>query len=178
MARDGTVSHADETNAHTARRQPCLARRLAVRALMSLPWHWRTLVVATTAGAMIGAAGIVIALLYYTVTLPNPMTLRQAARPPAIVIRALDGQVLAERGTAQDYVPLDLLPKHVIDAVLATEDRRFMEHWGVDVSGLIRAAFANLRAGRFAQGGSTLTQQLAKNLFLSPDRCRASSRKC
>ncbi|MEO1277775.1 MAG: transglycosylase domain-containing protein, partial [Planctomycetota bacterium] len=54
--------------------------------------------------------------------------------------------------------------------MLATEDRRFYKHWGIDPGGLTRAAFANLRAGRFVQGGSTITQQLAKNLFLSPER--------
>jgi penicillin-binding protein 1A len=78
--------------------------------------------------------------------------------------------VLAERGTAHDYIPLDLLPKRVIDAVIATEDRRFWTHWGFDPAGLVRAVFVNLRSGRFVQGGSTLTQQLAKNLFLSPER--------
>ncbi len=67
-------------------------------------------------------------------------------------------------------MPLDLLPGHVIDAVVATEDRRFFDHNGVDPFGLVRAMFANVRAGRYAQGGSTLTQQLAKNLFLNSER--------
>ena len=65
---------------------------------------------------------------------------------------------------------LDQLPKVIPAALVATEDRRFFDHYGVDPVGVIRAMFANLRAGRFAQGGSTLTQQLAKNLFLTPDR--------
>ena len=71
---------------------------------------------------------------------------------------------------AHDYIPLDLLPQRVIDAVIATEDRKFWTHWGFDPAGLMRATLVNLRSGRFAQGGSTLTQQLAKNLFLSPER--------
>src|SRR6202163_2626098 len=58
------------------------------------------------------------------------------------------------------------LPK----AVIATEDRRFYSHFGVDPIGLVRAAFANLSAGHVVQGGSTITQQLAKNLFLTPER--------
>ena len=77
---------------------------------------------------------------------------------------------ITERGGGDDYVPLDLLPRHVADAVIATEDQRFYDHRGVDPLGMLRAALANLREGRFVQGGSTLTQQLAKNLYLSSDR--------
>ncbi len=109
-------------------------------------------------------------LVYYTLTFPNPLAMRNKERAPVIRILARDGSMLAERGAAHDYMPLDLLPRHVIDAVVATEDRRFWDHWGLDPYGLGRAVFANLRAGRFAQGGSTLTQQLAKNLFLSSER--------
>lgn len=172
MAREGTVGHEGAKGAGDAR-QPSLMRRLAVSAFSRLAWKWRALLVLATASALCTTTIVLGALVYYTFTLPNPLTLRQSARAPSITIRATDGQILAERGTAHDFVPIDLLPGHVIDAVLATEDRRFMEHWGVDVSGLIRAAFANIRAGRFAQGGSTLTQQLAKNLFLTPDRTMA-----
>jgi penicillin-binding protein 1A len=109
-------------------------------------------------------------LVTYTLTYPNPMTLRK--RAPAPVVRLLDhqGVVMLERGQVHDYLPYDLIPPHVVDAVVATEDRRFFDHFGVDPAGLMRAAFANLRARRFSQGGSTLTQQLAKNLFLSPER--------
>jgi penicillin-binding protein 1A len=77
---------------------------------------------------------------------------------------------LSERGGGDAYVPIDLLPRHLIDAVVATEDRRFFKHWGLDPSGMIRAAFTNVSQGRVAQGGSTLTQQLAKNLFLGSER--------
>lgn len=131
---------------------------------------WRTIVMIPLA---VGAGVLVIIgvmLVHYTMVFPDPLSLRHKERAPVIRILARDGAVLAERGTPHDYMPVDLLPKHVTDAVVATEDRRFYEHWGVDPYGLIRAVFANLRAGRFAQGGSTLTQQLAKNLFLSPDR--------
>jgi penicillin-binding protein 1A len=78
--------------------------------------------------------------------------------------------VLDERGAARDYMPLDLLPQCVTEAVLATEDRRFFQHPGIDPIGMARAMVANARSGRLAQGGSTITQQLAKNLFLSADR--------
>ena len=119
---------------------------------------------------LLAAGGISVALVSYTITFPNPMALRKQAKPSVIRVVDIDGNVLTERGQAYDYVPIDLLPRHVTNAVVATEDRRFFEHWGLDPSGLARAAFANLRAGRYAQGGSTLTQQLAKNLFLSSER--------
>ncbi len=67
-------------------------------------------------------------------------------------------------------IPLDQFPDSLIKAVLATEDRRFYDHFGVDVTGTLRALATNARAGGVVQGGSTLTQQLAKNLFLSNER--------
>ncbi len=112
-------------------------------------------------------------MVYYTVVFPNPMTLRNKERAPVVRVLARDGSVLAERGAAHDFMPLEFLPAHVQAAIVATEDRRFFQHYGVDPTGLIRAFFANLRAGRFAQGGSTLTQQLAKNLFLTTERTLA-----
>lgn len=69
-----------------------------------------------------------------------------------------------------DSVPLDELPDHLIKAVLATEDRRFYEHFGIDFAGTFRALLANTRAGGVVQGGSSISQQLAKNLFLSNER--------
>src|SRR3546814_2235641 len=62
------------------------------------------------------------------------------------------------------------MPKRLVQAVIATEDRRFYDHFGIDPIGLARAAWTNFRAGRVVQGGSTLTQQLAKNVFLTADR--------
>src|SRR5690606_35064767 len=70
----------------------------------------------------------------------------------------------------RDSVPIDEMPPHFINAVLATEDRRFFEHWGIDFIGLARAMTENVRANGVVQGGSTLTQQLAKNLFLTNER--------
>jgi penicillin-binding protein 1B len=78
---------------------------------------------------------------------------------------------LYDREHVEQYaVQLDELPSHLVDAVLVVEDRRFYEHAGVDVRRLVGAALANLRAGRLAQGGSTLTQQLVKNVFLDSRR--------
>ena len=85
-------------------------------------------------------------------------------------ILAADGSLLAERGGSAPYVPIDMLPRHLVHAVLAIEDRRFFSHFGVDPVGLGRAVMANLRAGRVVQGGSTITQQLAKNIILNSER--------
>ncbi|MFD2343892.1 PBP1A family penicillin-binding protein [Sinorhizobium terangae] len=81
------------------------------------------------------------------------------------------GNEIGHRGIIhEDSAPIDELPDHLIKAVLATEDRRFFDHWGIDFLGLARAMTENARAGGVVQGGSTLTQQLAKNLFLSNER--------
>lgn len=81
------------------------------------------------------------------------------------------GYEIGQRGIRHDdSVDLDNLPDHLIKAVLATEDRRFYEHFGIDLAGLARAMLANARASGVVQGGSTLTQQLAKNLFLTNER--------
>ena len=70
----------------------------------------------------------------------------------------------------RQLVSLQHIPQQVIHAVLAAEDRRFFRHWGIDPRGILRALITNLRHGRIQQGGSTITQQLAKNYFLTPDR--------
>lgn len=83
----------------------------------------------------------------------------------------MSGNELGQRGILHnDAVPLDEIPDHLVKATLATEDRRFFEHFGVDVLGTLRALATNINAGETVQGGSTLTQQLAKNLFLSSER--------
>jgi penicillin-binding protein 1A len=82
-----------------------------------------------------------------------------------------NGAEIGQRGILHDdAVPLEEIPDHLIKATLATEDRRFFEHFGVDFIGTARALFENARANEVVQGGSTITQQLAKNLFLSSER--------
>ncbi len=138
--------------------------------LRRLPWDLRLLVLGCiyltgTAGLLLGGA-----FVYYTATIPNPMAMRQKQSAPVVRILARDGSLLTERGGAAPYVAIGTLPRHLIHAVLAIEDRRFYSHRGIDPSGLGRAILTNLKAGRFVQGGSTITQQLAKNIFLTSER--------
>lgn len=103
--------------------------------------------------------------------LPDTSGLADVERAASIVFQDRDGRLIARRGSAHaQTAALENLPPYLIDAVLAVEDRRFYSHPGVDVIGTGRAILANIRAGQVVQGGSTLTQQLAKNLFLTPER--------
>jgi penicillin-binding protein 1A len=104
-------------------------------------------------------------------TLPDIRELGRTERHPSVTLQAADGSLIATYGDLYgETLKLDELPKALPEAVIATEDRRFYQHFGLDLLGMARAAFANLRAGHVVEGGSTLTQQLAKNLFLTPDR--------
>ena len=108
---------------------------------------------------------------WYATDLPDIDDALQATRQPTVTLLAGDGTLLATRGDLYG-VPLRVgdLPNALPQAVLATEDRRFYDHFGLDIIGIFRAAFHNVRAGRIVQGGSTLTQQVAKNLFPTPER--------
>lgn len=116
----------------------------------------------------IGVAGLV---AYYGARMPAATTWAIPDRPPNVKIVSVDGELIANRGaTGGEAVELKDMSPYIPQAVVAIEDRRFYSHFGVDPQGLARAMVRNVMAGRMTQGGSTLTQQLAKNLFLSPDR--------
>ena len=102
-----------------------------------------------------------------------PDTTGLLTKGPSRDITILDdkGRLIARRGLTQGtMVQLSQLPSYVPNAFIAIEDRRFREHFGLDPIGMVRAATENITAGHVVQGGSTLTQQLAKNLFLEPKR--------
>ncbi len=110
-------------------------------------------------------------LVHLARTLPDLSGLEAAPRAGEVVLLDRNGRTIARRGeVSQDSLQAGQLPENLVDAVLAVEDRRFYSHFGVDLIGTGRAAMANIRAGRVVQGGSTITQQLAKNLFLTSDR--------
>ncbi len=121
-------------------------------------------------GVWIGLIGCLV-LVALALTLPDPRDAVALKRKPALTILAADGTTLAHYGDFYgSTVTVAQLPKYVPEAVIATEDSRFYHHFGIDPIGMARAAFVNWRAGAVVQGGSTITQQLAKNLFLTPDR--------
>jgi penicillin-binding protein 1A len=121
--------------------------------------------------AVAGSVAAVAAALYYGHDLPPLEGIHELKRRPQVVIQDQDGRVLAVYGDLYgEPVQLYDLPPHVMRAVMAIEDRRFYGHFGIDPIGLARAAAANLASGRIRQGGSTLTQQLAKVAFLTPER--------
>jgi penicillin-binding protein 1A len=118
--------------------------------------------------ALIIMGGVV---AWYAARLPPTHTLEVPPRPPNIAIVSAEGAALANRGdTGGAAVQLRSLPQHVPQALISIEDRRFYSHFGIDVVGLGRAIVTNITNRGVSQGGSTLTQQLAKNLFLTPDR--------
>ena len=112
-----------------------------------------------------GALGVV---GWVAAHLPPIQSLEVPKRPPSIQIVGLNGRVLATRGEMGGAaVALRELPPFVPKAFLAIEDRRFYAHWGLDPLGVARALAANLLHRGVSQGGSTITQQLAKNLVLT-----------
>jgi penicillin-binding protein 1A len=127
--------------------------------------YWSTVAALWVVIAAIG--GVVLVGAY----LPPIQSLEIPKRPPSIQIVDQGGALLATRGEFYaEAVSLKALPRHVPQAFIAIEDRRFHSHFGVDPMGVARAAAANVLRGGVAQGGSTITQQLAKNLFLTQER--------
>lgn len=117
------------------------------------------------------AVGLGLVLLWFSGDLPDISKVAQAERRPSVILMAADGSEFARFGdTHSAGISADALPKNIVNAVIAIEDRRFRYHFGVDPIGLARALYVNYRSGRRSQGGSTLTQQLAKNLFLTPEK--------
>src|SRR6202045_245710 len=125
-------------------------------------------------GAVLGLwAGIAVVggIVWAGAHLPPIQALEIPKRPPTIQITGLDGSVLATRGEmAGANVSLKDLPPYLPNAFIAIEDRRFYSHYGVDPLGILRAAVTKVLHRGVSQGGSTLTQQLAKNLFLTQER--------
>lgn len=110
-------------------------------------------------------------LIYFSFDLPKISTLADYKPPIPSQILAKDGSILAEIGLEKREIALFAnIPKRIVNAFLSAEDSGFYEHTGVDYLGVMRALIANLKAGRVVQGGSTITQQVAKSLLLSRER--------
>ncbi len=150
--------------------RPKKAKRKGGRSLLS------KLVYAGLVLCLWGVIGIGGVVAYYASQLPPIDQLTVPKRPPNIAIMASDGSLLANRGeTGGRTVTLKELPPYLPKAFVAIEDRRFYDHFGIDPMGIARAVYRNLAHKGGLQGGSTLTQQLAKNLFLTQER--TASRK-
>ncbi len=150
------------------RRRPAPRRR---RRFLRLSRRTRKVVYwSTVAGlwlVMAASAG----LAWVALGIPDTSGLWRAAAGPSLTVLDANGSVLATRGAVYgDDVPLAKMSPYLPLAVIATEDRRFYSHWGLDPVSVVRALFANIEEGRVVEGGSTITQQLAKNVFLTPER--------
>ena len=136
-----------------------------------IAWITRKSLKWSTVGAVWAVIVFSLAAAWYATDLPDVDKAFNATRRPIITVLAADGATLVRTGDLYGRLSqLEDLPQALPQAVMATEDRRFYSHFGVDIIGLSRAMIANVRAGRIVQGGSTITQQVAKNLFLTPER--------
>jgi penicillin-binding protein 1A len=135
-------------------------------------WRRWALVEPLSEGATLGLGGMMV-MLALAIPAFRETSDDDWLKKSELAVTFLDrfGNEIGSRGIRHnDAIPLEDYPDHLIKAVLATEDRRFYDHFGIDPSGLVRALTANARAGGVVQGGSTISQQLAKNLFLNNER--------
>lgn len=128
-------------------------------------WFW----------ASLGVGGGVIAVTYgigtIDRTLPDKAELNAVVREQTLTIKAADGTILQQQGeVGREQLNLEKIPEHLKKAFIASEDRRFQQHSGVDPQGIVRAVLNNLRSQNLVEGGSTITQQLARILFLKQEK--------
>lgn len=130
-------------------------------------WFLKLLIIGILSGAVIIFAGYV----YYSKNLPDVTRLKDVRLQTPMQVLSSEGELIATFG---EYRRLPLkyedIPPVVINAIIATEDSRFYEHFGIDPIGILRAMYIGLKNHKFSQGGSTITQQVAKNFFLTPER--------
>ncbi len=155
----GKAPKAKKTSSRRAReRKPFSVWRLFGRLFY---WGATLAIIAVLAGA-----GVV---YYYWMQMPSVTTWAVPERAPNIRVVATDGQLISNRGkSGGEAVSLHELPAYVPAAFVAIEDRRFYEHFGIDLIGLASVAVESIQAGDITRGASTITQQVAKNLFLTP----------
>jgi penicillin-binding protein 1A len=123
---------------------------------------------------LVALAAWVVLFVAMAPRLPDTAALFAESEQAKVTVVASDGEPIAIRGSSgARFVPLAEISPWLVQAVVATEDRRFRHHFGVDPVGLVRALVDNIRAGAVVGGGSTITQQLAKNLYLTPERSLA-----
>lgn len=161
-----------------AKRFALVARRFAVRialasgrAAKGTYRRRRGIGKVTLLGSATGFVVGLVTIIYFLYTLPVPDLGARQPSSPSMVLEASDGGSFATRGRfTGNWLRSDELPRDLVNAVLAVEDRRFYDHFGIDLRGVARAAITNATSGGVRQGGSTITQQLAKISFLSSER--------
>ena len=141
----------------------------AVRAALRFPWKLFFIVVGF---AVFASAGVVFGVVQWLRRdLATPQLMSGIQQPVKTVVYDARGRVLHEFfNQNRSSVPLRGIPRHLVNATIATEDRNFYQHWGVDLWGVARAAVTDILHMRRAQGGSTITQQLARNVFLTHEK--------
>ena len=131
---------------------------------------FRGTMLAFSVGSVAGIAGLWVAFMEIAPK-QTATDLWAVNRLPAVIVLDKDGKELDSRGARYgEAITVEELPPYLVNAFLSTEDRRFYDHHGVDLRGMARAFMRNARSGSVVEGGSTITQQLAKNLFLSPEQ--------
>ncbi|WP_392567030.1 transglycosylase domain-containing protein [Utexia brackfieldae] len=120
---------------------------------------------------LFGAVVAIVGYVYYSKDLPDVTELKDIRLQTPLQVLSAEGDLIASFGERR-RIPLSYehIPQYLKEAVIATEDSRFYEHHGVDPVGILRAVFIAAKSGGFSQGGSTITQQVAKNFFLTPER--------
>ncbi|MCP4182364.1 MAG: PBP1A family penicillin-binding protein [Hyphomicrobiales bacterium] len=162
---DKRVTNAKAKTVNKKKKKKKTKKPYFLRKLVSRTFYW-----SLVAGIWLGISAVAF-IAWHAMSLPHSSVWAIPDRPPNARIIAVDGELIANRGvTGGAAISVSDMSPYIPMAVIAIEDRRFKHHFGIDLLGLARAMGKNLMAGRFIQGGSTLTQQLAKNLFLKPER--------
>ena len=132
--------------------------------------RWRNVVLGATASAVAVLLVLMVVLAWALSDVPWE-EIAEGSLKPVVVLETAEGKPLVRQGPIQGpYAAYKDFPPHLVDAVLNTEDRRFYAHGGIDLKGISRALYRNVGAGEVVQGGSTITQQLIKILYLEPER--------
>ncbi len=132
---------------------------------------FRRLIVWGGGFALLGVIGVVVAVLITARSLPGYEKLKSSQAGQMIVVRANDGSEIVTLGPSYGkWVPYARIPEVMKDAMISVEDRRYREHFGVDPIGIVRSVMVRVESGHWRQGGSTITQQLARNIFLNNSR--------
>lgn len=162
---------ANETDRTSGKRTPKQKRKHSKQKPIGLWGRLRRLIYWLMVFGLWAAIAFAGVLVYFAAKMPPTTDWEIPDRPPNVKILDVNGNLIANRGTTGgESIGLHEMSPYIPQAVVAIEDRRFYSHFGIDPVGLARAIVTNIIKGRAAQGGSTITQQLAKNLFLSPDR--------